>query len=375
MKKFIYLCGMMLLSANMMAQPDPYDQNWECELNDDFNNNSWDTWESWLISHPQGHYKAFIPEWPSGVSRGSSEHQVYQRENCQFDNDGNLRFVSVYRGGTDMLPLQCDYYDIPPGKTCDANHQTLFYTSGKIETNVKYLYGYFEIRCSLPIHKGSYPAFWLYGEGSDYYNEIDIFEYSWGIPNDNHKYNQFTCGILCDNYHDIMVHHARTQPMLPGTSNADLRQPHVFACEWMPDHVIWYVDGIIVNECTEYDKIPHHEMALKVNYAIDNYAVPSNGPNQNQPIWFDGDEMVVDYIKVYQLKTDCDSDILICNAEDLTNYQSSVKQSITIEPSNEFAAPTTTNVTMRAVDSIVIKQGFTLPQGAQMTLLTQPCPE
>lgn len=374
MKKIIYFCGMMLLSLNMMAQIDTLDQNWECVLNDDFTDNGWDTWYNWSIIHPFGHYKAFIPEWPSGVSRGPNEHHVYQRENCQFSNNGILRFISVYEGGPNAQPLQCGNYCIPPGKTCDTEHQTLFYTSGKIETDVKYLYGYFEIKCSLPIHKGSFPAFWLYGGSDNYYNEIDIFEYSWGIPNTNHKYNQFTCGIYCDNYHNVIVSYAREEPFLPGAS-ADLRQPHVFACEWMPDRVTWYVDGTIVNECTEYEKIPHHAMALKVNYAIDNYAVPSNGPQMNQPIWFDGDEMTVDYIKVYQLKTNCDTDILISNALGYANYQPSVKKSIRIEPLSEFTAPTNTNVTMRAVDSIVIKQGFSIAQGAQMTLLTQPCPE
>jgi len=270
-----------------------------------------------------------------------------------------------------MQPLQCGDYDIPPGKNCDSNHQTLFYTSGKIETDVKYLYGYFEIKCSLPIHEGAFPAFWLYGEGANYYNEIDIFEYSWGIPNTNNKYRQFTCGIFCDNYHPVMVSHARENPIL-SESFADLRQPHVFACEWMPDRVTWYVDGIIVNECTVYDEIPHHEMALKINYAIDNFAVPHQ---TNIPIWFKGDVMTIDYIKVYRLKSDCDTDILISNAQDLMNYQSSVKRSIAIEPSSEFAVPVNTNVTMMAVDSIIIKSGFSIPQGAQMTFLTHPCSE
>ena len=373
MKKFVYLCGMMLLSMNMMAQIDPYDQNWECVLYDEFTNNSWDTWDNWLINHPNGYYKAFIPEWSSGVSRGKSEHQVYQRENCQFSNNGSLMFVSVYEGGPNMQPLQCGDYVIPPEKNCDTDHQTLYYTSAKIETDVKFLFGYFEIKCSLPIHKGSFPAFWLYGEGQNYYNEIDIFEYSWGIPNDNNRYKQFTCGLYCDNYHNDMVSLARVNPILPETST-DLRQSHVFACEWMPDRVTWYVDGIIVNEWTDYDKIPHHEMALKVNYAIDNFAVPDIGPQMNQPIWFERDEMVIDYIKVYQLKTDCDDDVIIQNVQDLIDYQPSVKHSISFEPINELVVPADTDITLRA-ETITIGNGFTLPNGAKMTLRTQICPE
>lgn len=370
MKKIVYLCGMMLMTTNMMAQIDPNDRNWECVLNDDFNNNRWDTWDSWLISHPQGHYKAFIPEWPSGVSRDSSEHQVYQRENCLFGNDGSLRLVSVYEGGANLQPLQCGDYDIPPEKNCDTDHRTLFYTSGKIETEAKFLYGYFEIRCSLPTHEGSFPAFWLYGAGNNYYNEIDIFEYSNGMD-PLYEYRKYNCAILCNNY-DINnpVVTAQTFATLPAESS-NLRDFHVFGCEWMPDRVTWFVDGVAVFEELNSENIPQYPMALKINYAIDNYAVPHT---THVPIWFDGDEMIIDYIRVYQLKTDCEDDVVIQNVQDLMDYQPSVKHSISFEPTAELIVPTDTDITMRA-ETITIGNGFTLPYGAKMTLRTQICPE
>lgn len=85
--------------------------------------------------------------------------------------------------------------------------------------------------------------------------------------------------------------------------------------------------------------------------------------------------MKVDYIKVCHLNGDCDTDVLIASEQDLINFRPTVKRSITIEPTNAFTAPTNTNVYMMAVDSIVIEKGFTLPQGAQMTLQTYLCPE
>lgn len=375
MKKFIYLCCMMLLSANMMAQIDLNDPNWERVFFDDFSNNSWDTWFEWQITHPEpvGHYISYLSECSSGVTHGYNEHQVYQRENCQLGN-GELKLVSVFEGQNNQ-PLQCGDYDLPSGKTCDSQHHTLFYSSGNIQTKSKFLYGYFEIRCSLPIHKGSFPAFWLYNAGANFYNEIDIFEYSKGWAHDDYN-KQFTCGIYCDNTHPAPsdfsdISQGRVNPILPDAS-PDLTHFHVFACEWLPDRVTWYVDGNVINEYTNYDSIPHHEMTLKVNYAIDNYAVPVQ---TNLPIWFDGDEMTIDYIKVYQLKANCDTDVVISNLQEFSNYQPSVKKSIRIEPSSEFTAPTSTNIHMRAVESIVIDKGFTLPQGAQITLQTQPCPE
>jgi hypothetical protein len=369
MKKFLYLCVMMTLSLSLMAQIDPCDRNWDTIVLDDFNNNAWNTWYNWQITHPSGRYYTFIPDWPSGVSRGESEHQVYQRENCLFNNTCTLRFVTIYEGGPDNTPLLCGDYDIPPGKTCDTSHHTLYYTSGKIETTDQFFYGYFEISCSLPIHKGSFPAFWLFGGGSSYYNEIDIFEYSWGISHLDH-FKQFTCGIYCNNNQNIPISKARVTPILDNSST-NLTNPHVFACEWLPEKVTWYVDGEIVNEFTDYEYIPHHPMSLKVNYAIDNYAVPYQ---TGQPQWFDGDEMIIDYVKVLQLKTSCDTDVLISTLQEFEDYEPSVKKTIAIEPAIEFTIPTNTNVYMRAVDSIVIGKGITIPFGAQMTLQTQLCP-
>lgn len=92
-------------------------------------------------------------------------------------------------------------------------------------------------------------------------------------------------------------------------------------------------------------------------------------------IGFDGDEMTVYHLKVCRLKTDCDTDIVISDAQDLADFQPSVKKSISIVPSASFVAPADTNVSMWASESIVIDKGFALPQGAQITLQTQLCPE
>ncbi|MBQ3354328.1 MAG: hypothetical protein IJL04_00775 [Bacteroidales bacterium] len=54
MKKFIYLCILTLLCLRAMAQIDPYDNNWDTLVHDEFTNNSWNTWNEWKISHPKG---------------------------------------------------------------------------------------------------------------------------------------------------------------------------------------------------------------------------------------------------------------------------------------------------------------------------------
>jgi hypothetical protein len=51
-----------------------------------------------------------------------------------------------------------------------------------------------------------------------------------------------------------------------------------------------------MNEYYDRANIPHRPMALNVNYAIDRYYRHGGTP------WTGPDEMVIDHIKVYQLK-------------------------------------------------------------------------
>ena len=52
----------------------------------------------------------------------------------------------------------------------------------------QFRYGYFEIRCQIPVHEGSKTAFWLWDAQTDeYYEEIDVFEFSWGFEDNDHN--------------------------------------------------------------------------------------------------------------------------------------------------------------------------------------------
>ena len=374
-KKFVIILILLVFSSTLLlAQIATHDGNWDLVFFDDFTTNTWSNWDRWKLSHPNqgGGYLAYMIECGSGVTHGDSEHQVYQRENCVL-GDGELKLQSFYEGGVNATSMQCGDYDLPPNKICDSLHSSLFYTSGNIQTLTAYKYGYFEIRCMLPMHKGSFPAFWLYSASSGHYNEIDIFEYSNKVDSCAF-HDRYSCGIYCDNNNAITnfgsIKRAKSTMVLPEEAE-DLIYFYVYACEWMPDYVRWYVDGQVVNEYAVYDSIPHYEMVLKVNYAIDNYALYAD----NYPIWLGDDEMIIDYIKIYQLKTDCDVEVVIRDNQDLEDFQQTVKKSFLIEPTDEVAVPANDNIHMRVSERIVIKDGFTIPLGAKISFQVQSCPE
>ncbi len=381
MKKVFYLCCIILLlsNINLMSQIIG-DNNWETDtlfFIDDFSVDG-RTWSNNFIDN-RNLWRAYSTE--AGVTHGKNEHQVYQKENCIFDDTNNLmKLVSKKVGNS---TLQCGDYLIPPGYSCDSTHDELFYYSGEIDVfKERFLYGYFEIKCKLPVHRGAFPAFWLWGGDNTtdpHYEEIDIFEYSWNFINFQYNPNavtlgsprRFTTGIyFCDTSIYYYQSYARNYPIIPD-NEPDLTHWNIFACEWSPNRVVWYFNGNAINH--HYgETVPHREMFLKTNYALDNYILENGHPIPN----FITDTMFIDYIKVYKLDCDCETDVLIQNTYDLQNYDYGVKHSISIGSNTEnIFMSNNDKMVLRATDFIEITKNFELTTGTEMELIVHPCPE
>lgn len=399
MKKLIYLIGLMLLSFNMMAQIDLNDRNWKRSLHEDFTTPG-RTWDSYSFKSSDGLWRGYPG---SGVTHGN-EKQVYQFTQCRFnDIDGTMELVAEY-DADGRIPNN-DYYLpswmwISNGGYGYPQSNGLNYFSGEVDyinrqprTPEKgiFRYGYFEIRCKLPTHQGAFPAFWLYAADPDsetdkFYEEIDIFEYSWSLgdpnmsnwepyPNPNPTYSGdprvFTAGI----YHNLTgqsPNHAtesfgRHYPSIPITSN-DLTDWHVFSCEWMPEHVYWFFDGHLVNSYTNPSHIPCHPLILKTNYAIDGYC------NHGNIMWEGKEKMTIDYINVYQLHWDCDTDETITSQTDLDDFDYAVKKTISVTSTvNEPVVSSADKVTFRVTGSFEVTGPFEVLQGGEFTIIQQPC--
>jgi beta-glucanase (GH16 family) len=121
------------------------------------------------------------------------------------------------------------------------------YTSGKVHSRGKrtFLYGRVEMRAKLPVGGGMWPAFWMMPQSSVYggwpqSGEIDIMEAANGMTSVGGT-----------------IHYGGTPPnntssggsySLGGGSFADAY--HVYAVEWEPDQMRWYVDGALYSTKT-----------------------------------------------------------------------------------------------------------------------------
>ena len=375
----------------MMAQID-LNQGWNLVLDEQFYGYG-RTWDStYFEKRPENIpadsnwkclWRVDLPEFIDGVTKNSYLHAC-QRSNTIFNNgelnDNKIRLVAKYISDDTLV---CDDihpigYEIPKGTGhhCDTVKKNIRYYSGNIQSRYQsYEYGYYEIECALPIHKGIHTSFWLYGERKDaasgckYYEEIDIMEYSkndW----DNDPLRGYSSGIWYkkQSINDTLFpDHYGYRNFHMDVFEPDINCFHTYGCEWMPDYVIFYRDGKVTHEFRDTLHIPQYAKFIKTSYSIDYRAL-------REPIWQGPDTLTINYIKVYQLNTDCGTDEFVQNLQQF-NQINSMKRSITIGSSSGITLPPTTNKTVRASDYIIINGAFEIETGAQVALMVHACPD
>lgn len=185
----------------------------------------------------------------------------------------------------------------------------MHYTSGRVDTSHKLAatYGRFEIRAKLPGGKGMWPAYWLYPQNRDWamerlmaetiaagnealipeerpwYSEIDIMEFL------GHETN-----VIYSTLHYYTF--KGEQKSSSGTWRGDddyTRDFHVYALEWEPDAIRWYVDDKLIH--TTVIGIPHTP-----HYLILNTAVGGKWPGNPDDTTVFPQFHDVDYVRVYQ---------------------------------------------------------------------------
>jgi beta-glucanase (GH16 family) len=174
------------------------------------------------------------------------------------------------------------------------------YTSARLNTMVygQWTYGRFEIRARLPDTQGIWPAFWLLPALARYGSwpaggEIDIMELIGSEP--GRVYGTLHYG----NPHQSIGGH---YDLSAGQVFAD--DFHVFALEWEPSQIRWYVDGALYQTADEWftskPNAPFPAPFDQPFYLILNVAVGGNWPGSPDSTSVFPQSMHVDYVRVYQ---------------------------------------------------------------------------
>jgi beta-glucanase (GH16 family) len=221
-----------------------------------------------------------------GTGWGNQELEFYTDapENAHLDGHGSLVITALKAS-------------LPPSVKC--RYGPCRYTSARLITKAKFsqTYGRFEARIKLPAGQGLWPAFWLLG--------ADIDKVGWP-----------TCGEI-----DIMENIGREPSIVHGTIHGPgysgghgLGAPntlprgrrfaddfHIYAVEWEPQAIRWYVDEQLYETRTPADLpagarwVYDHPFFILLNVAVGGAWPGSPDATTSFP-----QTMTVDYVRVYR---------------------------------------------------------------------------
>ncbi len=219
-----------------------------------------------------------------GHGWGNNELEYYTTslDNVSHNGEGNLVITAMQGQPED-------------GGTCWYGQCA--FTSARCTTQDKFefTYGRVEARLKLPYGPGIWPAFWMLGAdfpeiGWPNSGEIDIMENIGREPNT--LYGTIH-GPGYSGASGLGGHIVRDAPL-----SEDF---HVYAIEWDPQVMRWYIDGelfntISVNDLRNREWVYDHDF-----FMIMNVAVGGSWPGHPDATTEFPQQMLVDYVRVYQL--------------------------------------------------------------------------
>lgn len=269
-------------------------QEWELVWSDEFEGDELDL-TKWSYQTGRGANYGLV-NW------GNNELQFYtDRQENVFVQDGKLHIVAR-----------------------EEQMGTANYTSGRIRSFQKgdWTYGKFEIRAKLTEGQGLWPAIWMLPTESVYgvwpqSGEIDIME---ALGHEPEKvYGSVHYGPQWPNNRYRTWGYTKDE----GTFSEEF---HVYSIIWSPGVIDFFVDGNLYFRVTQNMLAPFHWPFDQDFHLLLNVAVGGNWPGNPDDTTVFPQEMVVDYVRVYQDPT-------------VTSVEQEVSQPEAIRLSQNFPNP------------------------------------
>lgn len=266
--------------------------------------------------YPPGEYRVTVPSqqwvqvWGDEFSGSDLDYTRWEKEENNYGG-GNFERQAyrtdskycVVKDGLLNIHVYRDAHTTSDGKTQP-------YSSARIRTRKRgdWKFGRFEIRARMPRGEGIWPAVWMLPTESKYGDwaaggEIDIIESRGSAVHETTGALHFG-GAWPRNTH---LAHAWQFPK----QNA-AEAFHIYALEWKPDEINWFVDGVLCAARTQdewfSEAAPHNPGApfdqpfhLIVNVAVDGrFFEKTQQRADNLPASAFPQTLQIDYIRVFQ---------------------------------------------------------------------------
>jgi beta-glucanase (GH16 family) len=256
-------CRRLVLGVGLLlaaARPAPA-QGWKLVWSDEFDGNAVDP-SNWSFE-------------TGGGGWGNDELEFYTSGRNATVSGGLLVITaSRARGGPACWYGPCQYTS------------TRMITRGKRE----FTYGRIEARMALPMGQGLWPAFWMLGAdigsvGWPASGEIDVMEHI-NAETQTHGTIHWDAGG-----------HASFGG---STAVADPAAFHVYAIEWTPASIRWFVDGVPRHEADIRRSIHSTKEFQRPFFVLLNLAVGGRWPGSPDAGTLFPAKLSVDYVRVYQ---------------------------------------------------------------------------
>lgn len=261
--------------------PDPGPSGWTLVWSDEFDGLVGSSPAAGRWTHEIGNG---FDQANNGWGNGELEYYTASPENSATDGSGSL-VITAQEIDSTTTELECWY------GPCE-------YTSARLISSQKFemAYGRVEARLKLPYGQGLWPAFWMLGNdigevGWPTCGEIDIMEHIGSIPDTSY-------GTIHGPGYSGGAGIGGSYTLESGGFSDDY---HVFAIEWEPGVIRWYVDGNLFLTLTDADIPAGTEWVFDHPFfLIMNVAVGGTWPGYPDETTVFPQTMMVDYVRVYQ---------------------------------------------------------------------------
>ncbi len=218
--------------------PVPEGDEWRIVFFDDFNGDTlgdvWNTCHWWQLD--------------GGCTIASNDEQQWYRPEAVTLGQGDLRLRATAdpqrTTDGDELPYRSGM--VTTGPASDADDQSSF----------AFTYGEVSVRAMVPAGAGTWPALWLLSADKTSLPEIDIVEWYGSRPD-----------LVTSHVHNRVDGERATERIeSPVTDWAG--EWHTYTMTWLPDRVVFSIDGIETGRVTDPDLVPSTPMYLVANLAI-----------------------------------------------------------------------------------------------------------
>ncbi len=262
----IPLLAILLILWSCTNSTEIVERNWELVWEDNFNGEA-------NQAPDQSKWSYDIGTGDNGWGNGEFQYYTDKPDNISLDGNGNLVITAR-----------------------NESFAGSGFTSGRIKTKGLFdqAYGRFEARIKLPYGPGLWPAFWLLGADIDenpwpQCGEIDIMEY-------RGQQTSLVNGTVHGPGYSAGASITKSFGLEKSRFDVDY---HIFAIEWGPDYIHFFVDKTLYQEITPDDVtgewVYDHPFYILLNLAVGGSYV--GFPTSETPF---PQSMVVDYVRVYK---------------------------------------------------------------------------